>query len=190
MAKRKNGSNKPGKNESPLEISDRIDMNYRYSYGGISRFFRALKEKRQILGSRCNKCKKVYLPPRINCSACYQPTQWIPLGKEGTIVTCTIVYYATSRFFSKTPFICAYIRVDGADTLLLQNVIMKNVTRAYPGMRVRAIFREDRKGEISDFYFVPVNKKILQKPTGRKFPFARHKKNRSPRQKARGKAAR
>lgn len=139
----------------PLEISDRIDMNYRYSYGGISRFFRSLKEGK-ILGTRCPGCRKVYLPPRVNCSTCYRATRWIPLGNEGTIVTCTVVHYATSRFFSKTPFVCAYIRLDGADTLLLQNVLLEDVGAARPGMRVRAVFRDEPKGEISDFYFVPV----------------------------------
>ncbi|MCG3111501.1 MAG: Zn-ribbon domain-containing OB-fold protein [Candidatus Manganitrophus sp. SB1] len=140
----------------PFEIPDRIEMNYRYSYGGISPFFRAIKEEAKLLGSRCARCKKTYLPPRINCSQCYRPTKWVPLGNEGTVITCTTVYYATSRFFSKTPFVCAYIRVDGADTLLLQNIILDEVTQARPGIRVRALFRPERKGEMADFYFVPV----------------------------------
>ena len=149
--------------DQPLEIPDRIDMNYRYSYGGISRFFRELKENRRILGSRCSRCKKTYLPPRVNCPVCYCSTRWIELGTEGTIVTCTTVFYATSRFFSKTPFICAYVRVDGADTLLLQNVILEDVTRARPGMRVRAVFRRQRKAEISDFFFVPVERNVASR---------------------------
>lgn len=139
----------------PFEIPDGIDMNYRYSYCGISPFFRAIKEEAKLFGSRCARCKKTYLPPRINCSQCYRPTKWVPLGNEGTVITCTAVYYATSRFFSKTPFVCAYIQVDGADTLLLQNIILEDVTQARPGMRVRTVFRPERKGEMADFYFVP-----------------------------------
>lgn len=140
----------------PFEIPDRIDMNYRYSYGGVSPFFRAIKEEAKLLGSRCARCKKIYLPPRINCSQCYRSTKWVPLGTEGTVITCTTVYYATSRFFSKVPFVCAYIQVDGADTLLLQNIILDDVTQARPGMRVRVVFRPERKGEMADFYFAPV----------------------------------
>lgn len=140
----------------PLEILDRIDMDYRYSYGGISPFFRAIKEEGRLLGARCSRCKKVYLPPRVQCSDCYRRTTWVPLGTEGTVMTCTVVYYATSRFFSKTPFVCAYIKVDGADTLLLQNILLEDVEQARPGMRVRAIFKPERKGEISDFYFTPI----------------------------------
>jgi len=146
---------KAGPDVVPFEIPDRIDMNYRYSYGGISPFFRAIKEEATLLGSRCTGCKKTYLPPRINCSQCYRPTRWVPLGTEGIVITCTTVYYATSRFFSKAPFVCAYIQVDGADTLLLQNIILDDVTQARPGMRVRIVFRTERRGEMADFYFVP-----------------------------------
>lgn len=142
--------------DDPLEIPDRMEIYYKYSYGGISRFFRELKENKRILGSRCPKCRKVYLPPRANCSACYVKTRWVPLGNEGTVITCTTVYYATSRFFHKTPFVSAYIKMDGADTLLLQNVVMADVKKARPGMRVNAKFKKERNGDMGDFYFVPV----------------------------------
>ncbi len=145
----------PDRSFVPFELPDRIDMNYNYSFGGISPFFLALRDEGKILGARCVRCKKTYLPPRINCSQCYRQTKWVPLGTEGTVKTCTTVYYATSRFFSKTPFVCAYIQLDGADTLLLQNIVLDDVTQARPGMRVRALFKPERKGEISDFYFVP-----------------------------------
>ncbi len=153
---RKKNSNAKRPPLIPFEIPDRIDMNYKYSYGGISPFFKTLKEEGRLLGARCSRCKKVYLPPRVYCSSCYRPTRWVPVGMEGTVITCTTVYYATSRFFSKTPFVCAYIKVDGADTLLLQNILLDDVRQARPGMRVRAVFKPKRKGEISDFYFTPI----------------------------------
>ncbi|MFQ5454879.1 MAG: Zn-ribbon domain-containing OB-fold protein [Nitrospirota bacterium] len=141
---------------APLEIPDKIEIFYRYSYGGISRFFRELRDNKKILGSRCEGCGMVYLPPRINCSKCYLPTDWVTLGGEGTVVTLTTVHYATSRFFHNVPFICGYIKMDGADTLILQNIIMEDIREARPGMRVKAIFKEERSGDIGDFYFEPI----------------------------------
>jgi uncharacterized OB-fold protein len=82
---------------------------------------------------------------------CYRPTKWVPLGEEGTVRTRTTVYYATSHFFSKTPFVCAYIQIDGADTLLLQNIIMDDVTQARPGMRVRVSSSRSAKGRYQIF---------------------------------------
>lgn len=147
---------KKAKMDDPLEIPDRIEIYYKYSYGGVSRFFRELRENKRILGSKCPRCKIVYLPPRVNCSECYIRTRWVPLGNEGTVITCTTVHYATSRFFYNVPFVTAYIKMDGADTLLLQNVVMKDVKRARPGMRVKVEFKKERNGDMGDFYFVPL----------------------------------
>jgi hypothetical protein len=138
-----------------LEIPDKIEILYKYSYGGISRFFRELRDNQKLYGSKCTKCGVVYLPPRVNCGECYAPTEWVPCGDKGTVVTFATVHYATSEHFDKTPFICAFIKVDGADTLLMQNVFMKNVKSAHTGMRVKIQFKEDRMGDMGDFCYVP-----------------------------------
>ncbi len=140
--------------EAILEVPDKIEMNYRYSYGGLSRFFSEIKKNRRLFGARCARCRKVYMPPRASCSVCDEPTQWVPLAGSGSIVAATTVYYATSRFFDQTPFVCAYIKLDGADTALLQNV--RSDVPLPAGSRVKAVFRPRREGRISDFYFVPV----------------------------------
>ena len=138
-----------------LEIPDKIEILYKYSYGGISRFFRELRDNKKLYGSKCTKCGIVYLPPRINCGECFAPTEWVPCGDKGTVVTFTTVYYATSQYFDKTPFICAFIKVDGADTLLMQNVFMKDVKKAHAGMRVKISFNRTRMGDAGDFFYVP-----------------------------------
>lgn len=143
--------------DEPLEIPDRIEMLYKYSYGGQSRFFRELRDNARLLGSKCKSCKTVYLPPRISCGECYADTDWVPLGDTGTVLTFTTVYFATSEFFDKTPFICAYIKVDGADTMIMQNVFMKDIKAARTGMRVKAVFKEKRFGNMGDFWFEPAD---------------------------------
>ncbi len=139
----------------PFLLPDRIEMTYHYSHGGVSRFFRELRDHARLLGSRCAACQKVYLPPRSDCSVCLKPTTWVPVGPGGKITAATVVYFATSRFFRRTPFVCAYIRLDGADTSLLHNVVAADVTKVKPGTRVRAVFHRQRIGEMADFHFVP-----------------------------------
>jgi uncharacterized OB-fold protein len=63
------------------------------------------------------------------------------------------VHFTNSSFIKKIPFICALVRLDGTDFLVLGNIEMDDVSRAKPGMRVKAVFREDRDGAITDFYF-------------------------------------
>ena len=139
--------------EGPYETPDRIIMYYKYAHGETSRFFRELRDNQRIYGSRCPKCRFVYCPPRAGCSECYAPTEWVPLSGEGTIVTCTRVFQTTAAFLENVPYVCAYVRLDGADTCMFQNVDTQD---ARPGMRVRAVFRPYPEGAMSDFVFKPV----------------------------------
>jgi len=147
-----------GKNpmEAPLEVPDKMEVFFKYSLGQQSRFFRELRENRKIYAARCIQCGKVFCPPRGNCHLCYQPTQWVPLEGSGVIKACTVQYYTTSAFIKKVPFICAYVQLDGTDGLIMTNMEVEDVSRVKVGTRVRAVFREERHGAITDFYFRPV----------------------------------
>ncbi len=142
--------------DAPLEIPDKIEVFFKYSLGQQSRFFRELRESKRIFGSKCIRCGKVYCPPRANCHLCYEPTEWVPLEGTGTIKACTVQYYTTSAFIRKLPFICAYVQLDGTDSLMMTNMEVEDVSRVRVGTKVKAVFREERTGSITDFYFRPV----------------------------------
>ncbi|MFC1474719.1 Zn-ribbon domain-containing OB-fold protein [bacterium] len=146
-----------GKNDmdAPLEIPDKMEVFFKYSLGQQSRFFRELRENKRILGAKCGKCNKTYCPPRSHCHNCYEPTEWVELTGEGTIVSYTVQHYTTSAFISKVPFVCCYIKLDGTDSLLMTNMEMDDVAKCKPGMRVKAVFRDERRGLITDFFFKP-----------------------------------
>lgn len=143
--------------DAPLEVPDKIEVFYKYSYGGQSRFFREIRENKRLYGAKCPACEKVYCPPRAHCSLCYEPTDWVPLAGTGTIRTFTVQYVSTSAFVRKVPFICAYVQLDGTDFLLMANMEVDDVARIRVGTRVKAAFREERRGVITDFYFQPVD---------------------------------
>lgn len=139
----------------PLEFPDKIEIFYKYSYGGQSRFFRELRENQALYGGKCPKCGRVFCPPRQDCNRCYEKTEWVRLSGEGTVVTCCSVHFTNSSFIKKVPFICALIQLDGTNFLMISNIEMDDISRAKPGMRVRALFRDERDGAITDFYFEP-----------------------------------
>ena len=147
-----------GKNpvDAPLEVPDKMEVFFKYSYGQQSRFFRELRENKKIYGAKCAQCGKVYCPPRSNCHLCYQPTEWVPLEGTGVIKACTVQYYTTSAFIRKLPFICAYVQLDGTDSLIMTNMEVEDVSKIKVGTRVKAAFRDERHGAITDFYFRPV----------------------------------
>ncbi|HEX4922644.1 MAG TPA: Zn-ribbon domain-containing OB-fold protein [Bdellovibrionales bacterium] len=140
----------------PLEIPDVMRITYKYTYGGQSPFFRALRDYGKLLGAKCAKCDFTYCPPRKNCSRCYGETEWIELPGTGVIESFTTIYKGTSMITGRTPVVCAYIRLDKTDFVTLSNVEMDDPSKAVVGMKVKAVFKKERVGRVTDFYFEEV----------------------------------
>ncbi len=139
------------------EIRDVIRINYKYTMGGQSKFFKELIKSKRLLGTKCSNCGKVWMPPRINCSDCYVPAEWIEVKKTGIIEVSTIVWFTTSAFIKNIPYAVGYIKLEGADTAILQGIFSENLvpSKIKKGKRVRAVFQKEREGKMTDFFFVP-----------------------------------
>ena len=150
------------------EIRDKIVINYKYSLGGQSKFFIELKNNKKILGTKCKKCGKVWMPPRINCSDCYEDTEWIELKQSGEILVSTIVWFTTSAFIKNVPYAIGFIKLDGVDTAFNQGIFSENLipSKIKKGRRVKAVFAKSREGKMTDFFFVPEDEyeKWINKP--------------------------
>jgi uncharacterized OB-fold protein len=70
-------------------------MPYRWAIGlDGSKFFQEIKEREVLLGIRCPKCRKVYVPPRLLCGPCFvKMDELVELGKEGVVEAVTLVNY-------------------------------------------------------------------------------------------------
>jgi len=139
--------------EEPFEVPDVMKVTYKYSYGGQSAFFRALRDYGKLLGATCTKCNFTYCPPRKNCSKCYGDTEWVDLLGTGKIESFTTVYRGTSMLKKGQAVVCAYVKLDGTDFVTLSNVEMDDPSKAFVGMKVKAVFKDERIGRVSDFYF-------------------------------------
>lgn len=134
---------------------------YLYSYGEISRFFREVVENKRLFATKCHRCGKVWMPPRGHCPDCYEETEWVPLSGKGTIMSCTYCYFPGMSGdlikFLDVPYVCAIIKLDGADTYMIHGVAPPEAKLGVvkTGTRVKVVFREERTGSIADFYFVP-----------------------------------
>jgi len=135
---------------------------YLYSLGEVSRFFREIIDNKRLYATRCKTCGKVWMPPRGYCPDCYETTEWVPLSGEGTVVACTYCYFIGMNGdllrFIDIPYVYALIKLDGADTFIPHGIRPNSqaMGEIQTGTRVRVVFREERKGTIADFYFVPV----------------------------------
>jgi uncharacterized OB-fold protein len=106
-----------------------------------SKFFRGLAEGR-ILGQRCPKCQKVYVPPRGACPVDGVPTtDEVELPDKGTVTTFCIVNVPFLGQRITPPYVSAYVLLDGADIAFLHLILDIEASEVRMGMRVEAVWK-------------------------------------------------
>jgi uncharacterized protein len=144
-----------------IVIPGHWDFEYRYFAGETaSRFFAEIARAERIYGTRCPSCRRVLVPARSFCDACYVATSdWQEVGPEGRLEMFTII---GTKFpgLPDPPFVIAYVTLDGADTAVINYVTgvdLGDLDRAAAFLmtrpRVRATFAAARQGRITDFHF-------------------------------------
>jgi uncharacterized OB-fold protein len=141
------------------------NLPFRHTAGRFaSRFFRELRDSQKIYGVRCPQCRRVLLPPRPMCERCFASIdEWVEVGHQGTLEAYTICYVPFLGL-PPPPVGMVVVKLDGADTCLqhiLSGVDLSDPDKAREvvkiGMRVEAVWREQRRGEILDIqYFKPI----------------------------------
>jgi len=157
--------------EKLFEIKWKTDLPYRYSIGKLSvKFFEELKENKKLLGSKCPKCGKVYFPPRTVCAECFikmELKDLVELDKKGTLHGFTVVNYPfvdpQTGGIRPFPYGYALFKLDGADTFTMHFVDETDYTKLKVGMRVEAVFKDEREGNIGDIIYFKVIREV-QKP--------------------------
>jgi uncharacterized OB-fold protein len=142
-------------------IPQRWDIKFNHAAGETgSAFFNAIMERKEILGKKCPRCKRVLLPPRSFCERCFvETTEWVKVGREGKIQAFTIVYEKFEGL-PTPPYAIAYVLLDGANTAManfVKGVDLSDVNQALErikiGAMVRVIFKRKREGRITDFWY-------------------------------------
>ncbi|MDP8257590.1 MAG: OB-fold domain-containing protein [Candidatus Alcyoniella australis] len=135
-----------------------LEIPQRFSTGPVmGRFLKELRDNKRIMANRCPKCGRFQLPPREVCAICrVEAVEFVEVGPEGVIQSYDLVYYASPDPLTgearQAPYTTVNVLLDGVegkDTLwhLLDETDPKKIKR---GMRVRAIFNEQRSGSVTD----------------------------------------
>ena len=78
------------------------------------------------------------------------------VSDEGTLETYTIVYKPEPIHMTDAPFAFGIIRLDGANTGIFHRLGEIDFEKIRIGMRMRAVFNEELRGDIRDIkYFKP-----------------------------------
>ncbi len=132
---------------------DRIPVRHRYTPGVAGEaFFTALRDRGELLASRCQDCGITYCPARLFCERCFAgPLEaGLTVGPQGTLVSFSVGYVGVEGEPLEEPVTVGLVRLDGADTVLVHFLVDKDDLQA--GMRVEAVFepKAKRTGSILD----------------------------------------
>jgi uncharacterized OB-fold protein len=147
--------------EDAFVVDGKIALPYQYFAGRIgSKFLIALRDQKKILGIKCEKCNKVYVPPRSVCEKHIgeKCTEWVELPGTGEVTGFTVVRYAEPYQPVKPPYILANIKLDGASGGLVH--VIKGVAPKdmRVGLRVKPVFAKKATDTITNIEcFEPEN---------------------------------
>jgi uncharacterized OB-fold protein len=144
----------------PIEY--RLEYPYTRTTGPVvGAFLTGLRDGR-LLGIRCRD--RVLCPPLE-----YDPEtgetlapDFVEVGPGGTILSWTWIAEPSRKHPFAEPFAFALIRPDGSDTALCHAVRASGPEALRSGGRVRAQYREERRGAITDLFFAPETEAAAQ----------------------------
>jgi uncharacterized OB-fold protein len=145
--------------EAIREIVTPMRLEYTIAAGTAQRrFLRGLVDGR-ILGQRCPKCAKVYMPPRGSCATCAVPTEEeVEVSDSGTVTTYCVVNLQFYGQAVEIPYACCSVLLDGADLPFFHLVQEIPAGEVRMGLRVKAVWLppEERTANVESIrYFKP-----------------------------------
>ena len=152
--------------DAGLSAAHVLEYDYKRSLGPVlSHFFTGLRDGR-IHGIR-TRSGRVLVPPSEYDPESGESTtdEFVEVGPGGVVTSWAWVGEPRKTHPLSHPFAFALIRLDGADTPMLHGVLVDSVADMASGMRVEAVWRDERTGHITDLKgFVPEGAGVVAGP--------------------------
>lgn len=131
------------------------ELTYRYAAGRYGSLFLHGLRSGRILASRCTRCARTLVPPRIACTGCFgRMEEVVELPPRGTLLAFTQVTFPFLDPFTgiqrPIPYCYGMVRFEGSDNTFQYFLAEKDPARLRVGQGMRAVFRAERKGEMAD----------------------------------------
>ncbi|MBW2712363.1 MAG: OB-fold domain-containing protein [Deltaproteobacteria bacterium] len=145
------------------EVALRADHKLEYPYiratGPIlGRFFTEIRDNGKFVGVKTSTGRVICPPVDVDPDSLEDLSveDMVEVGTSGVVTTWSWLSEARPKNPLDKPFAWALIQLDGADTALLHAVDAGSEEAMSTGMRVKATFIDERKGDIHDIAcFVP-----------------------------------
>jgi uncharacterized OB-fold protein len=129
--------------EPVKKIVTPVQVEYNYSPGKSASVFLRGIEQGKLVGMRCSKCSRVYVPARGSCPRCGvgldRPTE---VQDKGTVTTFCIVRVPSQNIELELPYCVAHILLDGADIPFFFLIQKCDFAKVREGMRVAAVWKD------------------------------------------------
>jgi len=141
-------------------VEGKLALPYTYFAGKVgSKFITTIRDQQKILGIKCKRCNKVFIPPRQTCALCQEDIRenWVELKNAGEVTNYTVVRYDDKHLPRKAPFILAMIKLEGADTPIVHLLERIDPEDVKIGLKVKPVFAKETTNTILDIdHFEPI----------------------------------
>lgn len=130
----------------------------------IGRFLAALRDRR-IIGIRARDGRVLVPPQEYDPNTAEPLDEWVEVADCGVVTTWSWISNPRPKHPLQRPFAWALVLLDGAGTAMLHVVDAADESLLRTGMRVRARWRDETQGAISDIEcFVPDDRPVATQP--------------------------
>jgi uncharacterized OB-fold protein len=132
-----------------------IPIHHRYTAGMAGeRFFRAMKDEKAILASKCPVCRRSFLPPKMYCEECFErTTDWHPVEGPGYVRGFTVLHISLEEQPLKTAEVVGLIGWKGIEGGLVHRLVVEDPVQVFSGMAVEPVWAETRSGGVTDILY-------------------------------------
>lgn len=120
----------------------------------LPRFWRKIKYRYNLVGTKCKNCGEIFYPPRNICPTCRRKGEMVEveLGNKGIILSYSIIHETPESNQLMRPYAVGIIELESGARVTGQ--IVGDFNRLRIGARVKAVFRKyGEDGEDGIIYY-------------------------------------
>ena len=106
----------------------------------MDKFFDGTQEQK-LIGTKCSKCGKIFLPPRNRCGDCFaKAEEFVNLPETGTLLNFTATPWTISERRSrkgKKDTLVGLVQVDETDSGFITEIINTTEDKLEEGMKLK-----------------------------------------------------
>ena len=119
----------------------------------MDKFYDGLKEGK-LIGNKCPKCGKVFLPPRKTCGDCFvRVDEYVDMPETAVLKNFTVTNYKVAERKSrkvKKDIMVGLVQVDGSDTAMMLQIMNTTPAELKTGMKLKIVWNKRLKGHPDD----------------------------------------